>query len=140
LDYLRDLSRELKVDGLVEFTGRVSEAQLWETLGSSDVCVNPDRVNDMNDKSTMNKILEYMALGKPIVQFQLTEGRVSAGAASEYAAPNDPLDFAKKLCDLLDDPSRREEMGRIGKLRVEGELAWRHQVPRLLAAYEKAFS
>lgn len=137
---LRQISRRLNVDELVEFTGRVSEAQLWETLGSADVCVNPDRANEMNDKSTMNKILEYMALGKPIVQFALAEGRVSAGEASLYAAPNDFRDFAKKLCDLLDDPKRRARMGQIGRQRVEEELAWHHQVPKLLAAYTKALS
>jgi len=104
------------------------------------VCVNPDRANEMNDKSTMNKILEYMALGKPIVQFALAEGRVSAGEASLYAAPNDFRDFAKKLCDLLDDPKRRARMGKIGRQRVEEELAWHHQVPKLLAAYTKALS
>jgi len=140
VENLRQLSRRLNVDELVEFTGRVSEAQLWETLGTADVCVNPDRVNEMNDKSTMNKILEYMALGKPIVQFELAEGRVSAGEASVYAAPNDPRDFARKLCDLLDDPERCRQMGQIGRQRVEEELAWHHQVPRLLAAYKKALS
>ena len=140
VENLRQLSRKLNVDELVEFTGRVSERQLWETLGTADVCVNPDRVNEMNDKSTMNKILEYMALGKPIVQFELAEGRVSAGEASVYAAPNDPRDFARQLCQLLDDPERCRQMGQIGRQRVEGELAWHHQVPRLLAAYRKALS
>ena len=123
VENLRQLSRKLNVDELVEFTGRVSERQLWETLGTADVCVNPDRVNEMNDKSTMNKILEYMALGKPIVQFELAEGRVSAGEASVYAAPNDPRDFARQLCQLLDDPERCRQMGQIGRQRVEGELA-----------------
>jgi glycosyltransferase involved in cell wall biosynthesis len=100
------------------------------------VCVNPDRANDMNDKSTMNKILEYMALGKPIVQFDLTEGRFSAGEASLYARPNDVADLALKLCELLDDPRRRARMGAIGRSRIEAGLAWHHQIPQLLAAYE----
>jgi glycosyltransferase involved in cell wall biosynthesis len=138
LESLRALSRQLGVDELVEFTGRVSEERLWETLGTADVCVNPDRVNTMNDKSTMNKVLEYMALGRPIVQFELTEGRVSAAEASLYAAPNDPKDFASKLCELLDDPERRARMGDLGRERVENELGWHHQVPKLLAAYQKA--
>jgi glycosyltransferase involved in cell wall biosynthesis len=92
----------------------------------------------MNDKSTMNKILEYMALGKPIVQFDLTEGRCSAGEASVYARANDVADFAMKLCELLDDPERRRVMGTIGRRRVEEGLAWHHQVPQLLKAYESA--
>jgi glycosyltransferase involved in cell wall biosynthesis len=81
-----------------------------------------------------------MALGKPIVQFDLTEGRFSAAEASLYAVPNDIEDFARKLCALLDDDAARERMGEIGRRRVEGELAWHHQVPRLLAAYERAFA
>jgi glycosyltransferase involved in cell wall biosynthesis len=130
--------RELALDDCVEFTGRIPDAALWEIISTAEVCVNPDRANDMNDKSTMNKILEYMALGKPIVQFDLTEGRFSAGEASLYARPNDVADFATKLCELLDDPQRRATMGAIGRQRVEGGLAWHHQVPRLLEAYEAA--
>jgi glycosyltransferase involved in cell wall biosynthesis len=138
LENLRKLSRELSLEECVEFTGRVSEQQLWETLGTADVCVNPDRANAMNDMSTMNKVLEYMVLGKPIVQFDLTEGRVSAGEASVYALSNDPRDIARKLRALLDDPERRAKMGAVGRARVEEELAWHHQVPNLLAAYAKA--
>jgi glycosyltransferase involved in cell wall biosynthesis len=107
-------------------------------MSTADVCVNPDRANDMNDKSTMNKILEYMALGKPVVQFDLTEGRFSAGEASLYARPNDVADFANKLSELLDDPERRARMGAVGRERVEGGLAWHHQIPKLLEAYETA--
>jgi glycosyltransferase involved in cell wall biosynthesis len=135
---IRHLCRELALDDCVEFTGRIPDAALWEIMSTADVCVNPDRANDMNDKSTMNKILEYMALGKPIVQFDLTEGRFSAGEASLYARPNDVADLATKLCELLDDPVRRATMGAIGRQRVEGGLAWHHQVPRLLEAYEAA--
>jgi glycosyltransferase involved in cell wall biosynthesis len=135
---LKDLSRKLEVEACVEFTGRVSDEKLWSILSTADVCVNPDRANAMNDKSTMNKILEYMALGKPIVQFDLTEGRHSAGDASLYARANDTRDFAMKLCELLDDPERRRTMGAIGRQRVPPELAWHHQVPPLLAAYDVA--
>jgi glycosyltransferase involved in cell wall biosynthesis len=135
---LRDMSRRLKIEDCVEFTGRVSDADLWGILSTADVCVNPDRANEMNDKSTMNKILEYMALAKPIVQFDLTEGRFSAGEASLYAKPNDIRDFAEKIAKLLDDPAQRATMGAIGKQRVEDGLAWHHQVPSLLAAYSLA--
>jgi glycosyltransferase involved in cell wall biosynthesis len=89
----------------------------------------------MNDKSTMNKVMEYMALGKPIVQFNLTEGRFSAQQASLYAGPNDPLDMGDQLIDLLDDPHRREQMGSFGRKRVLEELQWSHEAPKLLAAY-----
>jgi glycosyltransferase involved in cell wall biosynthesis len=84
----------------------------------------------------MNKIMEYMALGKPIVQFDLTEGRFSAQKASAYAKRNDPDDLAAKLVELIDDPARRAEMGAYGRQRVENELEWRFEVPKLLGAYE----
>jgi glycosyltransferase involved in cell wall biosynthesis len=137
---LRALARQMSLDDCVEFTGRIPDAELWQIMSTADVCVNPDRANDMNDKSTMNKILEYMALGKPIVQFDLTEGRFSAGEASAYARPNDTADFARKLCELLDDPDRRARMGAIGRSRVESGLAWHHQIPPLLQAYETAMN
>ena len=138
LPALMTLSAQLGLDDCVDFVGRVSDHDLWQILGTTDVCVNPDRANPMNDKSTMNKIIEYMALGKPIVQFDLTEGRFSAGDASLYARQNDTEDFARKLCELLDDEPRRAAMGASGRKRVEGELAWHHQVPTLLQAYATA--
>jgi len=90
----------------------------------------------MNDISTMNKVMEYMALGKPIVQFDLNEGRFSAQRASAYARRNDALDLAAKIAELLDDPGRRADMGAFGRRRVENELEWRHEAPKLIAAYE----
>jgi glycosyltransferase involved in cell wall biosynthesis len=123
----------------VTFTGRVSDQELLEVLCTADVCVNPDRVNDMNDKSTMNKIMEYMALGKPIVQFDMTEGRFSAHDASLYALANDPVDFAGKIAELLEDPERRRAMGEYGRRRVSEELSWEHEAPKLLAAYDAVF-
>jgi glycosyltransferase involved in cell wall biosynthesis len=90
----------------------------------------------MNDRSTMNKVMEYMALGKPVVQFDLTEGRVSAGDASWYARPNDVADLAQKMVALLDDENMRSHMGSIGRERVERVLSWQHEAPRLLAAYD----
>ena len=121
----------------VTFLGRVPDALLFEMLSTADVCVNPDRVNAMNDKSTMNKILEYMALGKPIVQFDVTEGRVSAADASLYAKANDPVDFAAKLLELLADPDARARMGASGRKRIETQMAWSYEIPRLIAAYRR---
>jgi glycosyltransferase involved in cell wall biosynthesis len=137
---MRKLAEELGVAQYVTFTGRVPDDELLAMLNTADVCVNPDVANDMNDKSTMNKIMEYMALGKPIVQFDLTEGRVSAQNASLYAQRNDPIDMAHKLVQLLDDPELRRRMGAAGLERVKNELAWEHEVPRLLAAYEELFN
>lgn len=132
---MRHLARTLGIADWVTFTGRVDDQALMEMLNTADVCVNPDIANAMNDQSTMNKIMEYMALGKPIVQFDLTEGRFSAQDASLYARPNDSIDLAEKLVELLDDPERRRRMGDAGRRRVLGELAWHHEAPRLLAAY-----
>jgi glycosyltransferase involved in cell wall biosynthesis len=133
---MRRYAQQLGVAEYVTFTGRASDEHLLEMINTADICVNPDRVNAMNDRSTMNKIVEYMALGKPIVQFELTEGRVSAGEASWYARPNDVADLARKMTELLDDEPARIRMGAIGRERVERVLAWQHEAPRLIAAYE----
>ena len=132
---MQALARELGVAEYVRFTGRAPDEQMLAMLNTADVCVNPDVANEMNDKSTMNKIMEYMALGKPIVQFDLTEGRFSAQQASLYARQNDPLDLGDKLLELLDDPQLREQMGAIGRRRVVDDLQWSHEAPKLLAAY-----
>ncbi len=136
LPAMRELAKKLDVAGYVTFTGRAPDAGLLEMLDTADICVNPDRANDMNDRSTMNKIMEYMALGKPVVQFDLTEGRVSAGDASLYARPNDVADLAQKMVALLGDENQRIHMGAIGRERVEHALSWQHEAPRLLAAYD----
>ncbi|MGH8686973.1 MAG: glycosyltransferase family 4 protein, partial [Burkholderiales bacterium] len=135
LEEMKALAAELGVVDHVSFTGRVPDAEMLAMLNTADVCVNPDVASEMNDKSTMNKVMEYMALGKPLVQFDLTEGRRSAREASLYAKPNDARDLAHKLLELLDDPARRARMGEFGRRRVERELEWRHEAPRLLAAY-----
>ncbi len=137
LEELKRLAEELDVTDFITFAGRVPDQELLEILNTADVCVNPDEYNAMNDKSTMNKVMEYMALGKPIVQFDMTESRISAQEASIYAKRNDSIDLAEKIVELLDDPDQRERMGRFGRDRVVKELAWRHEVPKLLAAYEE---
>ena len=109
-------------------------------LNTADVCVNPDVANPMNDKSTMNKIMEYMSLSKPIVQFDLTEGRFSARDASLYAKRNDEIDLAAKIVQLLDDAPLRKRMGRYGRERIEKELEWKYEVAKLLRAYEVLFT
>jgi glycosyltransferase involved in cell wall biosynthesis len=136
LDEMKGLARELGVAEYVTFTGRVPDAELLAMLNTADVCVNPDVANEMNDISTMNKIMEYMALGKPMVQFDLAEGRFSAQDASLYAKKNDPLDFAARIVELLDNPEQRARMGAFGRRRVQNELEWRYEAPKLLAAYD----
>lgn len=139
LEDMRTYAATLGIGDYVTFTGRVPDQQMLEMLNTADVCVNPDVANEMNDKSTMNKIMEYMALGKPVVQFDLTEGRFSAQEASLYAEKNNELDLARKIIQLLDDPEARARMGRFGRNRVETELEWQYEVPRLLRAYDAAF-
>jgi glycosyltransferase involved in cell wall biosynthesis len=138
LESLRRLSEQMGLSDNVKFLGRVPDRTLLEVLSTSDICVNPDRVNPFNAQSTMNKIMEYMALAKPIVQFDMTEGRVSAGASSLYAKANDPVDLAQCIDTLLDDPERRARMGKIGQLRLERRLGWDRQIPELIRAYETA--
>lgn len=136
LDRMRAAVERLGIGAFVSFPGRVPDEALLAWLNTADVCVNPDEVNDMNDKSTMNKIMEYMALAKPIVQFDVTEGRFSAQAASLYARPNDALSFAAAILELIDDPMERARMGAFGRERIERALAWTYEVPKLLAAYD----
>ena len=136
LHEMKALAQQLRIGDYVTFTGRVSDGALLGMLNTADVCVNPDVANEMNDISTMNKVMEYMALGKPIVQFDLNEGRFSAQQASLYARRNDAHDLAAKIAELLDDPARRAAMGAFGRRRVENELEWRYEAPKLIAAYE----
>lgn len=137
LPSLQAYAEKLKVAHIVTFTQRVPDNILLEVLNTADVCVNPDIANTMNDKSTMNKIMEYMALGKPIVQFDLTEGRVSALKSSLYARHNDAGDLADKIIQLLDNSEQRHRMGSFGQERVKNQLAWQYEEPKLLAAYQK---
>ncbi|PRX45640.1 glycosyltransferase involved in cell wall biosynthesis [Prauserella shujinwangii] len=134
-DEMVALSRRLGLDDLVEFTGRIPDEDLVRYLSTADVCLAPDPLNPLNDVSTMNKIMEYMAMSRPVVSFDLREARVSAGDAAVYAPANDETEFAKLVARLLDDPGERAHMGRIGKERVDGPLSWANSARSLLAAY-----
>lgn len=136
---LKRMKSEMGLDKMFNFTGRVPDQDLLEILSTADVCVNPDRPNEMNDMSTMIKIMEYMALGKPIVQFNLREGKYSAQEASLYVDGDSVKNFAEKILWLLDNKDEREKMGEFGFKRVQEELAWQFSIPNLLSAYEKAF-
>jgi glycosyltransferase involved in cell wall biosynthesis len=131
------LSGELGLADVVEFPGRVSDEFLQTCLSTADVCLSPDPPNPLNDVSTMNKVVEYMAMGRPMVSFDLVEARVSAGDAALYAPGADEAAFARLVDELLDDPQRRAEMGRIGRERVESALSWEVSRGHLLAFYER---
>ena len=128
------------LDRYFTFAGALYGADLLAALNAIDIGVSPDPKNAMNDISTMNKVMEYMTLEKPLVQFDLTEGRASAGEASLYAAPNDPADFAAQIARLIEDPAMAQAMGKVGRARVLERLSWDHSVPALLAAYDRIFA
>lgn len=137
LEELRELNEKMGLTDYVEFPGRVSDEFLADVMNTADVCVNPDLPSEMNDKSTMNKIMEYMAFGKPMVQFTLKEGMFSAQKASLYAKNTDTDDFAEKILWLLDNPDKAAEMGAFGRKRVQTELSWDFERPKLIGAYKK---
>ncbi|MEV5298764.1 glycosyltransferase family 4 protein [Amycolatopsis methanolica] len=134
-DAMVALSKDLHLDDQVDFTGRIPDADLVRCLSTADVCLAPDPLNPLNDVSTMNKIMEYMAMSRPIVSFDLREARVSAGGAAVYAPANDELEFAKLTARLMDDPAERKRMGELGAARVAGPLSWANSAKALLAAY-----
>ncbi len=136
---LQHYATQKNVSAFMDFPGRVSDEQLLDALNTADICVNPDTYNAMNDKSTMNKIMEYMALKKPIVQFDLTEGRASAQEASLYAKHNDAVDMAEKILWLADHPEERCRMGDIGYRRITETLEWKYEKKHLYDAYRTLF-
>ncbi|MFJ9077515.1 glycosyltransferase family 4 protein [Streptomyces sp. NPDC102278] len=137
-DAMVELSRRLGLSEQVQFTGRIPDGDLVRYLSTADVCLSPDPLNPLNDVSTMNKVLEYMVMGRPIVSFDLREARVSAGEAALYAPANDEAEFAGLIALLLDDPEKRAHMGKIGQERINGPLSWRNSQASLLAAYAAA--
>jgi len=137
-DAMVALSDDLGLSDCVDFTGRIPDEDLLRYLSTADVCLSPDPLNPLNDVSTMNKIMEYMAMARPIVSFDLHEARVSAAEAAVYATPNDESEFAKRIVELLDDPRERQRMGEIGRQRVAGQLSWNHSKAALIAAYNAA--
>src|SRR5882724_6056040 len=135
LPALKKLATELGVDDFVEFTGLLPHIQVGYYAATADVCVAPDPLNPLNNKSTMIKILEYMAYGRPIVLYELEEGRRTAGDSALYARPNDPIDFANQIEKLLESEQLRAKLGECGRKRTEEGLNWNVQSAKLVAAY-----
>lgn len=140
LEKIKQLTQQLKLEAYVDYYGRVDDATMVDILNTADVCVNPDRPTEMNNLSTMNKIMEYMALKKPIVQYDLKEGRYSAEEASLYACNTSTTDFADKILWLLDHPEDRTRMGHYGYQKIITELSWDFESMKLVAFYEKVFA
>jgi glycosyltransferase involved in cell wall biosynthesis len=134
-DELRTMAAGLGLAGAVEFTGRVPDETVERILATADVCVVPDPQNPLNDVSTMNKVLEYMACGRPIVAYDLREHRYSAGEGALYAEPNREDRLADRIAELLDDPALRERMGAYNRKRFLETMAWEYSAGELLRAY-----
>lgn len=140
LERMKALSTSMGLDEYVTFYGRVPDDLLISILNTADVCVNPDKPTEMNNLSTMNKIMEYMALKKPIVQYDLKEGRFSAKEASLYAKPGDTKDFADKIITIIDTPQLKKKMSEFGYNRVVNELSWDYESQKLVTFYKRALT
>ena len=136
-DELVALRDELNLQGHVEFTGRAPDELVTKIMSTADAGLSPDPKNPLNDVSTMNKTMEYMAFELPVVAFDLRETRVSAQDAAVYATPNDVHEYAKALVGLLDDEAARAQLGKLGRARVEDDLAWSHQERAYLGVYQR---
>jgi glycosyltransferase involved in cell wall biosynthesis len=134
---LKKICTRFGLDDFVKFTGRLPDQQVKEILSTADLAVAPDPRDPLNDVSTMNKIIEYMALEKALVCFDLREAKVSAGDAAVYAKPNDAQDFALKVIELLEQPEKRKVMASYGRKRFLDSLAWDHQKKHLLRLYQE---
>jgi glycosyltransferase involved in cell wall biosynthesis len=135
---LRRHVRERGLEQAVLVSGQVGDDRVRTYMSTADVCVNVDERNAMNDRAAMRKVMEYMAVGRPVVQFPLTEMRRICGDATVYARNADPCDLAEQIAALLDDPERRERLGRAAQARAFDGLMWPQQVPAFLAAAELA--
>jgi glycosyltransferase involved in cell wall biosynthesis len=136
-DELVRLRDELGLGDYVEFTGRAPDELVAQIMSTADVGLSPDPLNPLNDVSTMNKTMEYMAYELPVVAFDLRETRVSAGDAAVYVTPNDEREYAAAIVALLDDEPRRAMLGKTGRVRVEQELAWSLQARAYVAVYQQ---
>ena len=137
---LQSLALELGLGDYVLFTGFIPDEDMLRYLSTADICLDPNPSSPLNDVSTWIKVMEYMALGKPIVSFDLKETRISADQAALYVTPNDEIGFAKAIVQLMDDPDERSKMGEYGRIRVREELNWSITSQNLLRAYSRLFS
>jgi glycosyltransferase involved in cell wall biosynthesis len=134
------LAVDLGIADHVQFTGFIPDEDMVRYLSTSDICLDPNPSSPLNDVSTWIKVMEYMALGKPMVSFDLKETRTSAGPAALYVTPNNESEFADAIAQLMDDPVKRGEMGECGKTRVQNEFGWHVTSLNLLRAYDHLFA
>jgi len=141
-DSFEDLVRlrdEFDLTDVIAMTGRIPWSDVIASLRATDICVQPDPPGLLNDQSTMNKLMEYMSLGRAVVSYDLAETRVSGGDAVLYVQGNSAEDLASAVMALADNPDRMRELQRAGQERVRDVLSWEHQSPRLVEVYEKLF-
>lgn len=137
LPRLRHLAHQLNISDYVRFTGWISDPRLYARyLSTADICVDSGPSNPYNDRCTAIKMMEYMALRKPIVAFDLPEHRFTAQSGAVYVRPNDEQEFARAIADLMDDPRRRQRLGALNRQRVEDELSWSRSARILLEMYD----
>ncbi|WP_242666406.1 MULTISPECIES: glycosyltransferase family 4 protein [Parafrankia] len=137
LEELRRLCTELDLDDYVTFTGRADANMIRDYLSTAAVGLSPDPYNELNDISTMNKTMEYMAHQLPVVTFDLAETRVSAADSAVYVEPGDITAFATAVCELLDDADRRSELGERGRRRAVEVLDWAAQARAYVSVYDR---
>lgn len=136
---LKTIAEQMGLGTFVHFTGRIPDQELWQYLSTADVCVDPDPLTEWSNLSTMNKMIEYMAFGRPIVAFDLTEHRRSAESAAVYVTGNDDMALAHAIRELLLDPERRHGMAQYGRARFRQVLSWENSEKALIAAYRRMF-
>jgi glycosyltransferase involved in cell wall biosynthesis len=136
-DEILALRDALGLQDYVELPGRVPDETVIDVLSTADVGLSPDPKNPLNDVSTMNKTLEYMAFGMPVIAFDLKETRVSANGAGSYVPSGDVAAYARAIVELVDDDEKRDDMGREGRLRIEKELGWPHQRDSYVEVYDR---
>jgi glycosyltransferase involved in cell wall biosynthesis len=135
LTHLQQLAHDLGIGEKVWFTGYQPYEQWRKLLASVDICFVPDPANPLNEKSTMIKTMDYMALGKPVIAYDMVENRVSAGDAGLYAQPSEPRELAQQFMALVQDPNLRHRLGRNGRIRIREELAWEYSADALVNLY-----
>jgi len=134
---MRSLAAEMDLSDVVHFTGRISDEDLWSYLSTSDVCVDPDPLTEWSNLSTMNKMIEYLSFGRPVVAFELREHRNTAGDCAVYVEPNDEILMSTAIRDLLIDEKRREDMTQRGRKRFYDVLAWENSESELIERYRR---
>jgi glycosyltransferase involved in cell wall biosynthesis len=134
---MKATAEEMGLGPMVHFTGRIPDEQLWAYLFTADLCVDPDPFTEWSNMSTMNKMIEYMAFGRPIVAFDLAEHRRSAESAAVYVEGNDDAALGRAMRDLLLDGEKRQKMSQFARSRFREELAWENSEERLIATYRR---